>query len=136
MSTESQMYSRLPLNVEGDFYTIGCQDKHGGWYGECLECALPEYEAPDLLAPMDDDHYDTYFIKQPENEKEIEQAISACKVCCVNALRYSGKDKNIIERLGEEYCDYKIDELGNVVLNNQKKVEEIKAPKKSWWKIW
>jgi len=102
------MYFRYPLNVEGDFYATGSQYKDGEWCGDCLDCALPEGEAPSLLAPMDENHVDTYFIKQPETEEELERAISACEVCCVGALRYGGKDRNILKRLGEELCDYRV----------------------------
>ena len=119
MSIEAKpiCYSRLPLNVEGDFYAVGSKDAEGSWYGECLDCALPENEAPDLLAPMDENHTDTHFIKQPQTKREIEQAIAACKSCCVNALRYSGKDKYVLNELGHEYCDYKIDDSGNIIEN-------------------
>ena len=99
---------RPPLNVAGDFYVSGTLYKNGDWCSDCLDCALPEAEAPDLLAPMDDDFEYTHFIKQPETEEEIERAISACGICCTSALRYGGKDRKILKRLGEEYCDYRI----------------------------
>ncbi len=91
---------REEKNVEGPFYTV----KDG-----CLACALPEMEAPTLLA-QEDENYDTYFIKQPKTEGEIEQACKAIEVCCINALRYGGKDVKIIARLGNdpEYCDYNL----------------------------
>ena len=132
MYMEYYVHPRYPENVEGDFYTTGTLESGA----DCLDCGLPEGEAPYLLAPMGDDHYDTYFIKQPENEEEIEQAIWACKVCCTGALRYSGKDKNILKKLGEEYCDYKIDENGNIVSNQEKKQIEKTVKKNGWWKIW
>ncbi len=44
-------------------------------------------------------------------EEEIESACCAIEVCCVDALRYGGTDKNIIERLGNDpaHCDYNLD---------------------------
>jgi hypothetical protein len=89
---------RCPLNVPGPFYTLGT----------CLACEAPEYEAPDLLAPLDDNNFTTYFVKQPETPEEIERACNAIRVCCVADLRYGGTDPAIIERLGndETVCDY------------------------------
>jgi len=106
------MIDRFHKNVAGDFYTDG----------SCLACELPEMEAPELLAKLDDDNFDTYFIKQPETEAELEKAISACEICCTNALRYSGKDSRILKRLGEEFCDYKILPNGDIVKNKDGKI--------------
>ena len=119
------MSHRYPLNAEGDFYTMGGRLENGDLFCECLSCALPEKEAPSLLAELNDDNYDTYFVKQPENQEELEQAIRACGVCCVNAVRYGGKDKDIIARTDPESCDYKIDTFGRVVPSG-----------KRWWRIW
>ena len=126
------MYPRYPENVDGDFYTVGTLESGAN----CLDCGLPEAEAPELLAPMGDEHYDTYFIKQPESDEEVEKAIWACKVCCTDALRYSGKDKAILKKLGEEYCDYKVDENDDVVVNIIKTTKEELSSKRSWWKFW
>jgi len=118
------MHNRFPLNVEGDFYTSGTQDRNGEWCGDCLDCALPEQEAPTLLAPLGDNHYDTYFIKQPETEEELRQAINAADVCCVSAVRYGGKNKDIISRMLPDTCDYKINFIGKVV-----------PASKPWWEL-
>lgn len=81
--------------MDGDFYSNG----------ECLNCGLPEGEAADLLAPLHNDNCLSYFIKQPKTEEEIDRAIWACKVCCVSALRYSGKDKSIFKNKWQrDYC--------------------------------
>ena len=92
---------RFEKNVPGDFYTTG----------DCLACDGPEHEAPDLLAPLENENYDTYFIKQPETPEEIERACRAIEVCCIAALRYGGKNPGIIRRLGNnpEYCDFLLD---------------------------
>lgn len=53
-----------------------------------------------------------YFIKQPETDQEIEQAINTIAVSCVSAVRYGGTDQKIIKRLYdlklESECDYKL----------------------------
>jgi hypothetical protein len=99
--------NRTSKNIEGDFYTTGCW-LDGKEYGDCLDCAMPEAEAPTLLANIYNEDTYTHFIKQPETHLEILQACSACEVCCVSALRYSGKNTEIIRLLGNnpEYCDY------------------------------
>ncbi len=86
---------RCPKNVPGDFYTTG----------ECLACGLPEHEAPECLAPLDDTNYETYFIRQPATSEEVERVCSAAEVCCVDAIRYCGADAAIRARLGPRYCD-------------------------------
>jgi hypothetical protein len=88
-------------NVTGAFYSLE---------GGCLDCRLPESEAPTLLSD-DDDDYETFFVKQPETDDETEQACKALEVCCVQALRYGGTNKKIIERLGNSpaFCDHDLD---------------------------
>ena len=120
------MINRCPKNVPGDFYTDG----------ECLACDLPESEAPMLFAELTDDNFDTYFIKQPDTADELKLAISACEICCINAVRYGGKDKKILERLGDEYCDYKIDNDGSVVKNDSVSAVGEKNIAKKWWQFW
>lgn len=89
---------RFRKNVPGPFYTTG----------DCLACDAPETEAPELLARLDDENCDTYFVRQPTTLAEIERACRALEVCCVAALRYDGTDPKIIRRLGNdpEYCDH------------------------------
>ena len=101
---------RFPKNAPGPFYTLGYVASCGNWCGDCLACEVPEAEAPDLLAPLDDHNHDTYFVRQPQNEDEIERACRAIGVCCVMALRYAGTDRAIIRRLGNtsENSDYVI----------------------------
>jgi hypothetical protein len=88
---------RFRKNVPGPFYTTG----------DCLACDTPEHEAPDLLAPLTGDNYDTYFVRQSATPDEVERACRALEVCCAIALRYGGTDPNIIRRLGNDpdYCD-------------------------------
>lgn len=90
--------NRLAKNAPGDFYTDG----------DCLQCGLPEEEAPDLLAPVSDDNMDTYFIRQPQTAEEVERACRAILVCCTDSLRYGGHEPAILNRLGnrKESCDF------------------------------
>jgi hypothetical protein len=88
---------------------------------------VPEAEAPDLLAPIDDTNSDTYFVRQPQTEEEIERACKAAEVCCVSAIRYGGKNPKIIERLGEEYCDYEVLPDGKA---------RIRKLQRKWWQFW
>lgn len=92
---------RTQLNVEGDFYVE--KDM-------CLACMAPEYVAPNLMGY--DNETGCYFKKQPVTDKELDQAVEAVKVSCINALRYCGSNPQIIKRLRiikeidrEECCD-------------------------------
>ncbi len=128
------MPARFPKNADGDFYTTGTSDVDGQWCGDCLACALPEHEAPDLLAPLTDDNHDTYFLRQPKTKEELEQAIAATEVCCVDAVRYGGKDKNILLRVDPALSDYIVSESGEVILNPTN--IEIESNKNKWWEFW
>jgi hypothetical protein len=123
------LHPRLSKNSPGDFYTTG----------ECLSCALPEQEAPECLAALDESNSDTYFIRQPETDKELENVCSAARVCCVSAIRYGGKDPAIIRRLGNrpEYCDHLLPG-GPVRLSSESDSQWALALKENrpWWKLW
>ncbi|HEY2414325.1 MAG TPA: hypothetical protein VGI40_18920 [Pirellulaceae bacterium] len=145
---------RFPGNAPGPFYTTGYQcpatsDKSARlvWCGNCLWCEAPEIEAPELLAPLNDDNLNTYFVRQPLTEEEIERACRALKVCCVCALRYGGKDITVIRKLNNdaELCDYTLDELGNLVLTADAETiiridaqnrEWLAKQKRRWWEFW
>lgn len=58
---------------------------------------------------------DTYLVKQPSTEKELQQIINAIDVCCVSALRYGGKNPDILSRISPEYCDYAMHSDGTIV---------------------
>ena len=89
---------RFTKNAPGPFYTTG----------DCMACGTPEWEAPDLLAPLDDENPYTYFVKQPITPEEIERACQAIEVCCTKSLRYGGDAPSIIERLKDnpQCCDH------------------------------
>jgi hypothetical protein len=105
--TYFQHPQRLPKNALGAFYTLGDQDQDGIWCARCLWCDLPQGQAPTLLAPLTDENTDTYFVRQPDTDEELEQACCAIEVCCVDALRYGGTDPKILFRLRKtSCCDY------------------------------
>jgi hypothetical protein len=77
-----------PKNAPGDFYVEdGC----------CVSCQAPYHEAPDLIAHDEEDLH-CYFRRQPETPEEVERAIRTCWVSCVDCLRYSGNDPEILRR--------------------------------------
>ena len=122
---------RLEKNAPGPFYTTG----------ECMACEAPEVEAPDLLAPLEGENYDTYFVRQPETPEEVERACRAAEVCCVSAIRYGGTDPAIIRRLSNhpEYCDHLLP--GGPIPQPwwppeaAERLRPAVAPRK-WWQFW
>jgi len=81
---------------------------------------MPEREAPDLLANLEQTNGDTYFVKQPQTKDEIQRACRAMLVCCTDALRYGGTDPEIIRSIGKHAkrsCDHLVDEIGSVIDN-------------------
>lgn len=151
---------RLPKNVDGPFYTLGHlysgadRTSTQEWCGDCCQCEAPEEEAPELLAPLNDNNLDTHFVRQPQTLEEVERACRAIEVCCTSALRYGGQDRAIIERLrnNPEYCDYCIgkdgglwltlDEAGDLtpraeriaVALNAERIRLLRGPR--WWQFW
>jgi hypothetical protein len=94
---------RYPLNPVGDFYVAD---------GMCIACTAPEHEAPELMAhdPAADGGYHCYFKQQPKTPEELERAIRAVEVGCCGAVRYGGRDPQIIRRLNGVWfrgaCDH------------------------------
>jgi hypothetical protein len=139
---------RFPGNADGPFYTTGHQCKANSrwnsalvWCGDCLACEAPELEAPQLLAPLNEGNYDTYFLRQPDTPEQIEAACRALSVCCVTALRYGGNDSAVIERLGNDpqLCDYMLDEYRTPFLWNDASVlrrNEVRLRPRHWWQFW
>ncbi len=114
--------NRHPKNIDGPFYSLAYGVENlNECHSECLDCELPQAEAPKLIKNLYDDDGDTYFIKQPETSEEIEQAIAAADVCCVEAIRYGGTDLDILRqmRLISDLCDYRVDKHGKVNLKNE-----------------
>lgn len=48
---------------------------------------------------MASDEKNCYFIKQPETEQKIDNAINAISVSFCSAVKYGGKDKRIINKI-------------------------------------
>jgi hypothetical protein len=96
---------RFPLNAPGDFYV---EDNM------CIACTAPEHEATDLMGHYSDDSvcYHCYFKRQPNTAEEMERAIRAVEVGCCGAVRYGGKDPQIIRRLNtvwhRDACDHEL----------------------------
>lgn len=85
-----------PRNAPGDFYVEdGC----------CIDCGVPEAAAPDLIR-RDEDGAHCYFKRQPVSAEEVDQAIEAINVACCAALRYGGKDPQILHRIDLDQCDH------------------------------
>lgn len=124
--------ARFARNAPGPFYTTG----------ECMACGAPEVEAPDLLAPLSDDNYDTYFVRQPSTPEEVERACRATEVCCVDALRYGGRDPEIIRRLGNDprCCDHLLPEPSIPRLQRLQAAARNSEPRtgteRKWWRFW
>jgi hypothetical protein len=95
---------RNPKNAAGAFYVLKDQ---------CISCDAPRYEAPGLVAF--DDETGCYFQRQPETDHEVDDAIRAMFVSCVEVYRYAGIDPTIRRRLAElghaHLCDQPLEEL-------------------------
>lgn len=94
---------RYALNVPGDFYVVDDM---------CIACTAPEQEAPELMAHDSKAQagYHGYFKKQPVTPEELQRAIMAVAVGCCGAVRYGGRDPNVLQRLTQmgsaDACDH------------------------------
>lgn len=84
-----------PLNAAGPFYSV----EDG-----CITCLAPQCAAPNLIGLYDDPsgtnaRSHCFFKKQPQTQEEVDEAISAMAVSCVENLRYGGTDPVILNRL-------------------------------------
>jgi hypothetical protein len=88
------------LNATGSFYSVkDC----------CIICLAPESVAPDLMRLYEDPSGTNrmshcFFTRQPETAEEIDHAIAAMNISCVQNLRYAGDDPEILKRLCELGC--------------------------------
>jgi hypothetical protein len=80
---------RDPRNAPGPFYVVK---------GDCITCGAPRAEAPGLITLGDGG---CYFHKQPETPAEVNDAVRAMFVSCIEAYRYGGHDPTIRRRLAE-----------------------------------
>ncbi|HEX8614804.1 MAG TPA: hypothetical protein VF800_26275 [Telluria sp.] len=51
--------------------------RDGTWCGDCMSRGAPESVAPTPLSPLTAEDGDTYFVRQPVNGHEIDQACEA-----------------------------------------------------------
>jgi hypothetical protein len=112
--TTGKAQQAYPENENDDFYVL-CD--------ACILCAAPHDEAPDLMGWHERDEppgprtcapTHCFFKAQPRTPDEIERAIRAMNVSCVEALRYGGLDPRILLRLHElgleHLCDHPLTE--------------------------
>lgn len=97
---EKKRPKRAAENPDGDFYVVE----------GCLWCCLPHEEAPELMNDRSLEFEQCYFRRQPTNDAERDQAINAVCVSCIEALRYGGRDPDVIAKLKAEghahLCDH------------------------------
>ena len=90
---------RHPLNADGDFFVE---------YDMCLACDAPYSEAPELIEYDENTH--CYFKRQPQTPEEVEHAINAVRVSCIEAVLYDGNDPEILKKIREIPCVNKVEE--------------------------
>ena len=84
-------------SATGDFYVSeGC----------CTSCGVPQVVAPDLVGWADEMLSHGYWIKQPANAEELNQAVKLLHSQELGCHRYSGNDPAILKRLPPEECDF------------------------------
>ena len=81
------------MNAPGPFYVMN---------DSCIACEAPELEAPDLMSheeigPLG--FYCCYFKNQPKTPEELDRAILAVIVSCCGAVRYKGRDPQVLNWL-------------------------------------
>jgi predicted nucleic acid-binding Zn-ribbon protein len=100
---------RNPRNAPGPFYVLA---------DSCISCGAPQAQAPELVAGCGSEG-GCYFRKQPETQEEIDAAIRATFVSCIEVYRYGGEDPEIRRRLAElgyaSLCDNPIEGVAEVV---------------------
>ena len=92
---EPRVIQAHPANAPGPFYS-----ENDG----CITRGAPRAEAPAFIGWYEercgaDTHSHCIFLRQPSSPDELEQAIRAMHVSCVENLRYQGSDPSIIARL-------------------------------------
>src|SRR5258708_199660 len=90
MAHEARLPQRHPQNVDGPFYVVN---------GECISCGAPEMHAPNLMS-HDGNAY-CFFTRQPATVEETNEAILGTWASCCGALRYGGKNREVLIRLAE-----------------------------------
>jgi len=100
-----ERYPPYSKNAPGDFYVEN---------ENCIACEAPSREAPDLIAhDGEGDYPHCYFKKQPETTEEVERAVMACRVSCVKAVRYAGKDPKVLKLFRDRDCEGSCDVIAD-----------------------
>ena len=73
--------AKWDMNSKGKFYVDD----------QCIACDACVHEAPDFFAMNDDDGH-AYVIKQPSNEKELQNCQEALEACPVEAIGEDGEE--------------------------------------------
>jgi hypothetical protein len=97
-----------PQNAPGPFYS----ENEG-----CIACGAPNAEAPDLMEWYEEPcttglYSHCIFCRQPETPDEVQQAIRAMNVSCVENLRYRGTNPAIVKQLHDMGKEHLCDALG------------------------
>jgi hypothetical protein len=101
--------TRHPKNAPGPFYVLA---------NHCIACGAPQAEAPELVTGCGSDD-GCYFHRQPETPEEVDAALRATLVSCIEVYRYGGEDPEIRRRLAEvghaSLCDHPLEGVAKVV---------------------
>ena len=82
--------------IDGFYVQPGC----------CTSCGVPQSVAPDLVGWTNESHPQCYWIKQPANANELNQAINLFRTQELGCHRYSGHDPTVLQKLPAEDCDH------------------------------
>ena len=112
--------------VEGEFYVVK---------GQCIVCDLPCETAPHNIEWNDKSTSDrTGFtpdhcrvVRQPKNDRELDNMIEAACGSCINAIRYCGTDEYTVQKFRDEGLSFLCDSLPEANLENPKYAEPEKS---------
>src|SRR5882762_1869586 len=79
--------AQMKLTTEDFYVQPGC----------CTSCGVPQSVAPDLVGWTNENHPQCYWIKQPENAAELNQAIKLFQTQELGCHRYSGNDPAVLQ---------------------------------------
>jgi hypothetical protein len=81
------------INGQGDFF-VECDF--------CLSCDAPRSEAPELMDYNEEGN--CYFKRQPRTPEEVDHAINAVWISCIEAVHYRGNDPEILAQIEERFA--------------------------------
>jgi len=94
--TKMSENAQTKLTTEDFYVQPGC----------CTSCGVPQSVAPDLVGWTNENHPQCYWIKQPKNADELNQAIKLFQTQELGCHRYSGRDPAVLQKLPAEDCDH------------------------------